>query len=143
MELDVDHFQQDHAMDCWHAAARMLFAYKHQASIHPLPQTYAANSGIGPAQFINLARAMGLETTTRVNQTYSWRYLDDLLRRHGPIWAAGQWNGPNHIIVITGVNSAGVVYVNDPAFPAPVVRNIAWFNDKVDKNVEIPLMYLP
>jgi hypothetical protein len=143
MELEVDHFQQDREMDCWHAAARMLFAYKHQACIHPLPETYSANNGIGPAQFIDLAKAMGLRTTTRVNQTYSWIYLDDLLRNHGPIWAAGQWNGANHIIVITGVDPGGLVLVNDPAFPAPVVRDIAWFNDRIDKNVDIPLMYLP
>jgi hypothetical protein len=143
MELDVPHFPQDHAMDCWHASARMLFAFKHRASVHPLPASYAANTGLTAAQFIDLAKEMGLTTTPRVNQSYSWRYIDDMLRTQGPIWAAGLWNGAPHIVVITGVDPGGLITVNDPAFPAPVVRDIAWFNDKIAKDVDIPMMILP
>jgi sugar phosphate isomerase/epimerase len=121
----------------------MLYGFKRQACIHPLPPRFDANQGVTAEQFIDLAQDVGLETLPRVNQSYGWRWLDDALRRYGPIWAAGQWNGANHIVVITGVDPGGAVYVNDPAFAAPVVRNIAWFNERIDKNVEVPMMWLP
>jgi cysteine protease avirulence protein AvrRpt2 len=143
MRLNVDHIQQEQQMSCWHASARMLYGYRRQACINPLPNEYAANNGIGAQQFIDLAADIGLETLPRVNQCFGWQFVDDALRRFGPLWAAGQWNGVNHIVVISGVDSDGTLYVNDPAFPTPVVRDIEWFNDRIDKTVTIPLMYLP
>ena len=143
MQLSVDHIPQEKPMSCWHAAARMLYAYRNSACVHPMPVEWALDQGIAPDDFIKLAEAVGLETLPRVNQSYGWTFLDGALDAYGPLWAAGQWNGFNHIVVITGVDPGGTVLVNDPAFPAPVVRDIAWFNDKIDKNVEIPLMYLP
>lgn len=143
MHLNVPHIAQESQMSCWHASARMLYAYRRNASTHPLPNRYHENTGIGAAEFIALARAVGLRTLPKVNQSYGWQMLESWLKRYGPLWAAGQWNGANHIVVITGIDPNGVVYVNDPAFAAPVVRNIAWFNDKIDKNVDIPMMYLP
>jgi len=121
----------------------MLWGYKYQQSTHPLPNTYTQDQGIQPAEFIRLAQTMGLRTIPQINQSLNWTFLESLLQSHGPLWCAGQWNGPNHIIVVTGVELSGVVYVNDPAFAAPVNRDIAWFNAKIDKNVSIPIMYLP
>jgi len=46
-----------------------------------------------------------LQTIPQVNQSYDWSFIDDLLRNYGPIWAAGDWNGAPHIIVITGVDN--------------------------------------
>lgn len=143
MRLNVDHIMQERQMNCWHAAARMLYAYRRSACINPLPQEYEDNQGIQAEEFIDLARDMGLETLPQVNQTFSWRFIDNNLGSLGPIWAAGQWNGVNHIVVITGVDEDGTLYVNDPAFGSPVVREMAWFNARIDKNVPIPMMWLP
>ena len=134
---------QERQMNCWHASARMLYAYRNRASINPLPQEYTDNQGIGAAEFINLARDVGLQTLPQINQSFNWRFIEDNLRNNGPIWAAGQWNGVNHIVVITGVDEDGTLYVNDPASGSPVIRNMAWFNARIDKNVPIPMMYLP
>lgn len=143
MKLNVLHIPQERANSCWHASARMLYGYKRLACIHPLPEQWDNDRGINPDEFIKLAQAIGLRTLPKVNQSYSWKFLEDALTAYGPLWAAGQWNGPNHIVVITGVDVGGKVFVNDPAFPAPVERNMGWFNDKIDKNVDVPLMYLP
>ncbi len=143
MRLDVMHIMQERQMNCWHASARMLYGYKRAACINPLPQEYEDNQGLTAAQFIDLARDLGLETLPQVNQTFSWRFIDNNLGAYGPIWAAGQWNGVNHIVVVSGVDEDGTLYVNDPAFGSPVVRDMAWFNARIDKNVPIPMMYLP
>ena len=143
MRLDVPHIRQERQNNCWHASARMLYAYRNRASIHPLPQRYDDNQGITAQQFIDLASAMGLQMLPLVNQSFSWQFIDDRLQRCGPIWAAGQWNGVNHIVVITGVDEDGTLYVNDPAFGSPVTRDMAWFNARIDKNVAVPMMYLP
>jgi Papain-like cysteine protease AvrRpt2 len=143
MRLNVPHFPQEKPNSCWHAAARMLYGFKKAACIHPLPAHWTKDEGIQPSEFVDLAKSVGLRALPKVNQSFGWRFLEDALTRYGPLWAAGQWNGPNHIIVITGVDAGGRVFANDPAFPAPVVRDISWFNAKIDKNVEMPLMYLP
>lgn len=133
---------QSTQMSCWHASARMLWGFKFKSSINFMSTTYRANNGILPRQFATLAARLGLESTQRITTSYSWRALADLLRDHGPLWAAGQWYGPNHIIVITGVEPDGTVYVNDPGVGARV-HDMSFFNAKIDKNVSSPLMYLP
>jgi ABC-type bacteriocin/lantibiotic exporter with double-glycine peptidase domain len=143
MRLEVLHIKQERSNSCWHAAARMLFGYKRYACTHPLPKLWDKDEGLQADEFIRLARSLGLVTMSRVRQSYDWTFLRDRLKSYGPLWVAGQWNGPNHIVVITGVDVSGKVYVNDPAFPSPVVRNIGWFNDKIDKIVDSPIMYLP
>lgn len=143
MRLDVPHIRQERQMNCWHASGRMLWAYKYQQSINPLPQRYADNEGIGAEEFIDLARELGLQTLPQVNQSFGWQFIDSCLNSYGPIWSAGQWNGVNHIVVVTGVDEDGTLYVNDPAFASPVIKNVPWFNQKIDKNVPIPMMYLP
>lgn len=143
MRLDVMHIMQERQNSCWHASARMLYGYKRNACIHPLPSEYDDDQGIQAEEFINLARELGLETLPQVNQTFSWMFIDNNLASYGPIWAAGQWNGVNHIIAVTGVDEDDTLYVNDPAFGNPVVRNMSWFNARIDKNVPIPMMYLP
>jgi hypothetical protein len=143
MRLVVPLIQQTGNMTCWHAAARMLWAYKYQQSINPLPERFAMNRGITAAEFINLASEVGLFTLSMVTQTYAPSYIEMLLNIWGPIWAAGQWYGPNHIIVLTGVDTDGTLYVNDPGRHLPRVHDMGWFNEKIDKTVAIPMMFLP
>lgn len=143
MRLQVPFIHQERSWSCWHASARMLYGFKNRSSIHPLSQQYEDNHGISPDEFIELAKTVGLLTLPQVNQSFGWNFINTTLGNYGPIWSAGQWNGANHIVVITGVDEDDTLYVNDPAFNSPVVRNMAWFNSKIDKNVAVPMMYLP
>jgi hypothetical protein len=135
--------RQEKFNSCWHASARMLYGYKKLACIHPLPASYDRNRGLTASKFVELARAVGLKSLPRVNMSYDWTFVDEVIRRRGPIWAAGMWNGFPHIVVFTGVDPDGTLYVNDPAFGTPQVRNMEWFNDRIAKDVAIPMMYLP
>jgi|SRR5271165_619775 len=101
---NVPLIQQQKPMACWYASAQMLFAYKQQ-SIDPMDPKYLADTGITATEFLTLAKSTGLQTIPQVNQSYDWSFIDDLLRNYGPIWAAGDWNGAPHIIVITGVDN--------------------------------------
>ncbi len=143
MRLVVPLIQQIGSMTCWHASARMLWAYKYRQSINPLPDYFYMNRGITASEFIRLASEVGLFTLPIVNQSYHYTFIERLLSLWGPIWAAGQWYGPNHIIVVTGVDPDGTLYVNDPGWPVERVHDMGWFNEKIDKTVPIPMMYLP
>ena len=140
--FNVPMIRQEKQMSCWHASARMLWAFKYRQCIDPLSKVFQANTGVSPAQFVDLARELGLETVPEINMTYSWNGVDDLLKRHGPLWAAGKWYGPNHIIVVTGVDADGTLYVNDPGLGQPRVHDMRFFNDKIAKSVRNPSMYL-
>lgn len=140
--MNVPMIRQEKNMSCWHASARMLWAFKYRQSINPLSSIYAANTGITAAQFVRLAKTLGLQAVENINMSYSWSALAELLRRHGPLWAAGLWYGAPHIIVITGVDPDGKLYVNDPGF-GPRVHDMAFLNEKVSANVRNPIMYLP
>jgi hypothetical protein len=60
--------------------------------------------------------------------------LEALLKTHGPIWCAGFWYGPGHIIVLTGVDT-GIVLLNDPDGGKPKLGTIAWFNQKLSSQI--------
>lgn len=140
--LNVPLIRQEKSMSCWHASARMLWGFKYKQSINPLKKIYAANTGIHPSQFISLAKQLGLETVKTINMSYNWAALADLLTRHGPLWAAGYWYGAPHVVVITGVEPNGMVFINDPA-GSRRTHDISFFNEKIASNVPNPLMYLP
>ena len=145
MRLDVPISPQIKNMSCWRASARMIWDYKHLMStnINPLPKIYDANTGISPKDFVRLAKKLGMETIDKVNMCYHPSFLIQLLQKHGPIWAAGRWYGFPHIIVITGAEQNGTIYVNDPGPPAKKTHDIGWFNENIAKEVDIPMMYLP
>jgi hypothetical protein len=110
--------------------------------VDPLSKVFLADSGVSPAQFVKLAKTLGLETVPSINMSYSWTALAELLRKHGPLWAAGYWYGSPHIIVITGVEPDGRLYVNDPG-SGPKVHDMLFFNTKIASGVGNPIMYLP
>ena len=129
---------------CWHDAARMLYQYKHRSDINPLGPTYMLNNGLSAAGFIQLAQTIGLRPIV-APALITVQYLGEQLTKYGPLWAAGTWNGPNHVVVITGVDSAGNVFVNDPASALPVKRTIQWFDQRLYRVADVAnsLMYLP
>ncbi|MEI7895838.1 MAG: papain-like cysteine protease family protein [bacterium] len=61
MNLEVPHIVQEKEMSCWHASARMLFAYRHNASLDPLPDNYEKNEGLSINWFIDLAGSVGVK----------------------------------------------------------------------------------
>ena len=140
---NVPMIRQEKQMSCWHASARMIWAFKYRQSIDPLSSVFQANTGVSPAQFVHLARELGLQTVPEIIMSYSWREVSDLLRRHGPLWVAGRWYGFNHIIVVTGVDPDGTLYVNDPGTGRRRVHDMAFFNEKIAKIDRNPIMYLP
>jgi Papain-like cysteine protease AvrRpt2 len=141
--IAVPQIRQEKSMACWHAAARMLYGYKRRSCIDPLPSAYAKNTGISGRQFITLAQSVGLKTVPPVTATYDWTFIDNLLHFYGPIWAAGIWNGAPHVIVVTGVSADGTLYAIDPADGMLHVHDMTWFNERIAKDVGIPMMYLP
>jgi len=141
--ITVPMIRQEKQQSCWHASARMLWAFKHRQSIDPLSNVFQANTGVSPAQFVDLARELGLKTVPEINMSYPWNGVDDLLRRHGPLWAAGRWYGVNHIVVVTGVDPDGTLYVNDPGTGRRRIHDMRFFNDRIANTVRNPIMYLP
>jgi len=100
---------------------------------------------ISAREFVDLAASVGLQIILWVRMTVDWSYLDGLLRQYGPIWAAGDWNGFNHVVVITGAIEDGTVYVNDPAPAYPYRRTCTTLGSTstLPKDVLAPMMYLP
>lgn len=130
---DMKLIPQDKDMSCWYASGQMLIAWRQRLTqsceaAHPDPamvtkwsNLYHANPGINNNQIADFARDLGLKMVGPM--TPSPAYIQDLLRRHGPLWV----NGNNHITVIAGIRSGprGVeVLVFDPAKPA--LPNGAW-----------------
>jgi hypothetical protein len=148
VRLQVPHVPGAKNNSCWHDSARMLFQYKRRADINPLAQdgVWARDSGLAPGEFVRLARDLGLRPLPVPPASFDVRFLAEALTKYGPLWAAGDWNGGNHIIVITGADSDGGVWINDPAFArAQQWRNIAWFNEHIYRNEDVPnsILYLP
>ncbi len=139
---NVPLIRQEMAMSCWHASARMLWAWRHLQSIHPLPAVYTRNAGLTPAGFVRLATALGLQSVPEINMSYTSGAVDRLLRNYGPLWAAGYWYGAPHIIVITGVDADGTLYVNDPGHPVARVHDMGFFNQKIAADVANPILYM-
>jgi len=69
--VNVPLIRQEKSMSCWHASARMIWAFKYKQCINPLNKTYQANTGVTPDQFVQLAKTLGLETVPRINMSYS------------------------------------------------------------------------
>jgi len=49
---------------------------------------------------------------------------------HHPLWCAGEWYGPGHIVVLTGTDGSEV-YINDPDGGLVKTGSISWFNAKI------------
>ena len=148
---DVPYIPQIHARSCWHASARMLYAYRGM-SISPLPETFRLGltaSGIGglhPSRVTELAMDVGLHMLRAPIISISPKDLERWLRRFGPLWVAGLWDGFPHVIVVVGVGlgDPNRVWINDPN---PLRRRraetITWFNDRIATGWGTPILYIP
>jgi Papain-like cysteine protease AvrRpt2 len=140
IKLDVPLVAQARSMSCWYAAACMVSYYFRAGPRLGLPAKWMANKGITPNDFIALAEAEGLEPLPepRVPPTpaspaaHNGGSLYAALRTHGPIWCAGYWYGPGHVIVLTGIDGS-TIYLNDPDGGVEKTATVPWFNAKVAK----------
>jgi hypothetical protein len=94
--------------------------------MNTLRADFAANRAINdwPA----LAKTVGLIEVGR-DQTYTSDDIKNLLSKHGPLWAAGNWYGVGHCIVVTGVDG-DTVELNDPDGGVKKKELLSWFNTK-------------
>lgn len=144
MKYTVPHIKQSYRWDCWHAAARMLWAYKYKQDAAPLPDAYAKKTGLNGGEIIRLAQQFGLRSLPTVNQTYSISYINDELTTVGPIFAIGDWfeDGGSHAVIISGAGSDGVLDINDPWYDKPIVKDMSWLNDNIEKQWQKVMFYL-
>jgi hypothetical protein len=136
IKLKVPLVAQSLQNDCWYAAACMVAYYFEAGPRLGLPAKWVANKGINPTlgDFAALARVEHLEPISASNRVWDEKNLEVLLRKDGPVWCAGSWFGLKHIIVLTGVDSTNV-YFNDPDGGKAKSGTLAWFNQKLDKQL--------
>ncbi|MBZ5497940.1 MAG: hypothetical protein LAP85_16170 [Acidobacteriia bacterium] len=143
-QINVPVVTQSKTMLCWHASAQMIWFYwqnlTHRAGpMFTLVKEWNDNGGVTVNDFIRLAKAVGLKAAPRKKTAYSSDDLAQMLRQHGPIWCAGFWYGPPHIVVLTGVMN-DIVFINDPGGGLKKTGTVSWFNQKMAQ-VEGGLMY--
>lgn len=129
-------------MSCWYASVCMVCYYREAGPRLGLPDKWTANTGITPTDFVDLAKNEGLEPIKSPIAQWSSVDIYLLLRQAGPLWCAGYWFGPGHIIVLAGVDG-DKIYFNDPDGPKKKTGTIDWFNSKLAWNVKDPVMYKP
>jgi len=115
-------------MACWYAAACMVSQYFRAGPRNGLPAVWAADAGLTAASIQELAKAEGLRPIPKPAGILTEPAVEGLLRKHGPIWAAGRYlNGSPHAIVLTGVRGAWVLY-NDPWEPMAKQASASWLS---------------
>jgi len=134
--LDVPTSAQEKPYCCWHTGAYMIWLYwqvkgGRAGPMNTVASSYAAadQAGLDYAQFITLAKKVGLNYLPIKNQHSEqdlYRYLHD----SGPVWCCGTWFGPDHIIVLSGVDT-NKVYFNDPDGGVKKENTVKWFNEKL------------
>jgi hypothetical protein len=140
--LDVPLVAQDKSNTCWYAAACMVSYYFRPGPRLGVPAIWAKGdtTGIKPAEFVQLAQNEGLTNRPLVKYhtaapiMYPAISLRQMLGEVGPLWCAGYWFGPGHIVVLTGIDG-DTVHFNDPDGGVAKTNTVKWFNDKVARTV--------
>jgi len=143
--LNVPVVAQPSSDTCWHASSEMIWLYwqgqtGRQGPMNTISDNYVNNRGVNPTQFVTLAEKVGLKKVGKFDNFLSAAAIEEMLSKYGPLWCAGGWYGPKHIIVLTGI-SGDTIYVNDPDGGRKKIQNVAWFNLKLDKHVDGCLMH--
>jgi hypothetical protein len=131
---------------CWHASAEMIWLYSQGRSgragpMFTLIKEWTDDKGLAAnvTDFVRLAKAVGLMTVPRHSQ-YGSDDLAGMLQRFGPLWAAGKWYGPGHVVVLTGVHD-NAIYINDPGnVGSKKAGTVEWFNQKLMNGIDGCLM---
>ncbi|PMY59951.1 MULTISPECIES: papain-like cysteine protease family protein [Pseudomonas] len=140
-KMTVPKVAQDKTMSCWYAAACMVAFYREQGPRLGIPTVYAANTGVTPAQIRLLTKNEGL-TDAELPVGCTAEQIEAALRQYGPLWLDGDWFGPAHIIVVTGVDTTSKeIIFNDPDGGTEKRGSVTWFNAK--RYVANPPLYQP
>jgi len=144
LKLDVPTLAQELSDCCWNTSAMMIWMYwqsqsGRQGPMNTLIRTYERNHGITPQEFITLARTIGLEPLPN-KSLHSSGDLHWDLKSKGPLWCAGHWFGPGHVIVLTGIDG-GQVFFNDPDGGVKKSATVDWFNKKLASSLHGSLMF--
>ena len=141
IRLKVPLVAQGEPYSCWYAAVMMVAYFRFPGPRLGVPEVMkrANKSGISPAEFSMLAKNEGLKSVP-ISVATTALTLEHQLRVHGPIWCAGYWFGPGHVIVLTGVDGQ-TVYFNDPNGGTEKTGTLAWFNQKLAKSVPDCMLY--
>ena len=127
--LNVPVEAQTSSDTCWHAAASMIWHYSQQQTgamgpMNTLRRDFERNRPINT--WGALAKLVGLREVGS-DKAYTSDEMRALLMEHGPLWAAGNWFGVGHIIVVTGIERE-TVYFNDPDGGQQKLGRLSWFN---------------
>lgn len=141
IQLSVPLVAQQRPFECWYAAVRMVAYFHFPGPRLGIPKVWerSNSSGIRPQEFSQLAQNEGLKPIP-FSAMWTAAALEHQLRVHGPIWCAGFWFGPGHVIVLTGV-VGNDVHFNDPNGGKKKTGSIDWFNAKLAKSVPGNLLY--
>jgi ABC-type bacteriocin/lantibiotic exporter with double-glycine peptidase domain len=141
IQLDVPLVAQHRPYECWYAAACMVAYFHFPGPRLGVPKVWERSntSGILPQEFSELAQNEGLKPIP-LSAASTAASIEHQLRIHGPIWSAGYWFGPGHVIVLTGVNGKDV-HFNDPDGGKKKTGTLDWFNAKLAKAVPGCLLY--
>jgi hypothetical protein len=105
-------------MACWYASACMVSYYFRPGPREGLPAVWRADMGLTVAAIDELASREGLKAVPIPASGLSRDAIVQMLKTHGPIWAAGGfldgYPDAGHAIVLTGVQGPFVHY-NDPS----------------------------
>jgi ABC-type bacteriocin/lantibiotic exporter with double-glycine peptidase domain len=136
VKLKVPLYAQQKSNSCWHASAYMIWMYwqlngSGAGPMNTVSQKYevADKTGLYPAEFITLAKKVGLFSLPIANQ-HSEEDLKKYLTDSGPVWCAGHWFGAGHIVVLTGAGNGKVMF-NDPDKGVEKEGTVKWFNEKL------------
>jgi hypothetical protein len=121
---------------CWYAAACMVAYYYEAGPRFGYPDVWKWNNqGLAQSNYYILAEAEGFMDVPRPCWHLTSKHLIELLKTHGPIWAAGKFggNGGEHAIVITGIRNKTVFY-NDPWEPMAKQATDQWIHANLQRS---------
>jgi ABC-type bacteriocin/lantibiotic exporter with double-glycine peptidase domain len=132
--LTVPKLAQEMSDCCWHTSAMMIWQYSQgqtgrQGPMNTLGKTYTDNKGLSPQAFITLAGTVGM-LALPLQAIWNSGDLALALRMRGPLWCAGYWFGPGHVVVLTGVDGDTIQF-NDPDGGVAKTGALNWFNTKL------------
>lgn len=121
-------------MACWYASAEMVSYFYRPGPRLGLPPVWQADQGLSVAAINQLAQVEGLKVVTKPTLGLTPDTVEDLLKQHSPIWAAGYYlDGyprAGHAIVLTGIDGQFIHY-NDPWEPRAKKRPAQWINSRL------------
>ena len=131
VRLNVPLIPQQRSMSCWYACVCMVKYYVEMGPRYGNPDAWHANTGLGLEQVRALAKTENLDFLNSATHDFTAVTMMVTLSFRGPIWAAGEYDGYGHVMVITGAKDDGTLFFNDPEHGGSRrEHSVSWFNKK-------------